>query len=395
MNGHDQRLGDFFTSRRQRGVPGLPTLSVTLDRGLAPRSSLERKTDTNLTPKEHLRVHRSDIAYNMMRMWQGASGIAHEEALVSPAYIVLAPKESIDPVFAAYLFKSPEMIHRFWAYSYGITNDRLRLYFNDFKRVPVDIPPLPEQRKIADILSTWHLAIEKTEALLTNARTQKRALMQSLLTGKRRFPEFEGQEWRDVRLGEVGMISSAGVDKKSDPSEPEVRLLNFLDVYRREFIFDRELDHWVTAPEVKLTQCDVKQGDIFFTPTSETRHEIAIPAVAAEDMPGVAYSYHVVRFRLHEGWDLNFRTYVFQTDDFRRQAYRLGDGSGQRYVISQNNFRNMVVRVPPPAEQERIGALLRVASDEIINLAENIERLRTEKKALMQQLLTGKRRVVV
>jgi type I restriction enzyme, S subunit len=65
----------------------------------------------------------------------------------------------------------------------------------------VTIPPLPEQQKIADILGTWDRAVETTEALLANARTQKRALMQSLLTGTRRFPGFEDHPWREVRLG--------------------------------------------------------------------------------------------------------------------------------------------------------------------------------------------------
>jgi type I restriction enzyme S subunit len=261
--------------------------------------------------------------------------------------------------------------------------------------IPLPIPPLPEQRKIADILSTWDQAIEKTEALLANARTQKRALMQQLLTGKRRFPAFEGQPWKEVRLGDVGIVSSAGVDKKSESGQPDVRLLNFLDVFRREFIFDQELDHVVSAPPAKVEKCNVRCGDIFFTPSSETRKDIAISAVAAEDMLGVCYSYHVVRFRLTEPWDLNFRAYVFQNDDFRKQAYKLGDGGGQRYVISQGNFRNMVVRVPSVAEQQQIGRILRAASEEVTELERQIIKLRTEKKALMQQLLTGKRRVVV
>ncbi len=99
------RLGDYFSSRRERGTPGLPTLSVTLDRGLIFRDELERRTDTTLSPEEHLRVYPGDIAYNMMRMWQGASGLANSDAIVSPAYVVLAPKKTIDPKFAADLFK--------------------------------------------------------------------------------------------------------------------------------------------------------------------------------------------------------------------------------------------------------------------------------------------------
>ena len=302
-------------------------------------------------------------------------------------------KEHLVPEFAAYVMLTDRTKAQFRRGRGGgnISN----LSQDILAGVQVALPPLPEQRKIADILSTWDEAIEKTEALLTNARTQKRALMQQLLTGKRRFPTYQGQPWREVRLGEVGIVSSAGVDKKSEAGQPDVRLLNFLDVFRREFIFDEDLDHVVSAPPAKVEKCNVQCGDIFFTPSSETRNDIAISAVAAEDMPGVCYSYHVVRFRLTEPWDLNFRAYVFQTDDFRKQAYKLGDGGGQRYVISQGNFRNMVVRVPSIAEQKQIGRILRAASEEVTDLEKQIAKLRTEKKALMQQLLTGKRRVVV
>jgi type I restriction enzyme S subunit len=299
----------------------------------------------------------------------------------------------IDSKYLRAFLQSERYQARFLALAFQSTRNYLGI--TQQKKFTVPLPPLPEQRKIAEILSTWDAAIEKAEALLATAKAQKRALMQSLLTGKRRFPEFEGQEWKEVRLGDVGVISSAGVDKKIEDGQPKVRLLNFLDVFRREFIFDHELDHVVSAPPAKLEQCNVQRGDVFFTPSSETRDEIAIPAVAAEDMEGVCYSYHVVRFRLSEPWDLNFRAYVFQTDHFKRQAYKLGDGSGQRYVISQGNFRNMTVRVPSVAEQAKIGAVLKAASDEENELGSEITKLRIEKKALMQQLLTGKRRVAV
>lgn len=184
------KLGDFFSSRRDKGLPGLPTLSVTLDRGLVERASLDRKTETNLEDAEHLLVRKGDIAYNMMRMWQGASGLAEKDGLLSPAYVVLAPKRDVDSLYASYLFKSSRLIYLLWAYSYGLTNDRLRLYFNDFRKIPVDIPSLPEQKKIARILSTWDKAIETVEKLIENSNAQKKALMQQLLTGKRRFDEF-------------------------------------------------------------------------------------------------------------------------------------------------------------------------------------------------------------
>lgn len=289
-----------------------------------------------------------------------------------------------------------------WYFLHVLNLDRLdeassvpTLNRNNVHALRCVFPPLAEQKRIAEVLGVWDRAIAVAGQQLDLARTQKRALMQTLLTPTRRFPGFDGQPWKEVRLGDVGVISSAGVDKKTNPAEPEVRLLNFLDVFRRDFLYDKEFDHVVTAPAAKLEQCNVQQGDVFFTPSSETRDDLARSAVAMEDMPGVVYSYHVVRLRLTEDWDMNFRAFVFQSDRFQRQAYEKGDGSGQRYVISQSNFRDMTVFVPGKAEQALIGATLKAAADEITTLETQITRLQAEKKALMQQLLTGTKRLAV
>lgn len=262
------------------------------------------------------------------------------------------------------------------------------------KDFPFLLPPLPEQKKIAAILSTWDRAIEGTEKLLANSQQQKKALMQQLLTGKKRLPGFTG-EWKTRTLGEIGEISSAGVDKKIVDGEEPIRLLNFTDVFKKTFIYSDDLHQWVTAPSVKVQKCNVKKGDVFFTPSSETRNDIAFSAVAAENMQGCCYSYHVVRLRFKEKWDDAFKAFIFSTMSFRRQVYKLADGSGQRYVISQDDFRSIEITYPSLDEQCQIGAILRTAENEITALESDLSRLRQEKKALMQQLLTGKRRVTI
>jgi len=181
----NHKLGDLFASRREKGQAGLPILSVTLNNGLVDREALDRKMDANLSDKEHLLVRKNDIVYNMMRMWQGAFGLAEKDGVVSPAYIVLAPNKNVNPIFASYLFKSKRQVYLFWAYSYGLTNDRLRLYFRDFKKIPAYFPKNKDQAKIAEILSTRDKAIETVEKLIENSKQQKKALMQQLLTGKR------------------------------------------------------------------------------------------------------------------------------------------------------------------------------------------------------------------
>ena len=263
----------------------------------------------------------------------------------------------------------------------------------DFDKIKIPLPPLPEQKKIADCLSTWDCAIEKQSQLINALTQRKKALMQQLLTGKKRLPGFSG-EWKEVKLGDIGEISSAGVDKNIVEGEKPIRLLNFLDVYRRDFLYSHEQNHWVTANDYKIEKCSIKKGDVFFTPSSEVPNDIAISAVAMEDFDNVVYSYHIVRFRIKEKWDLRYKAYAFKTDEFFKQAQRICDGSGQRYVISQNNFKNIKIKIPSLEEQTAIAEILATADRELQLQKEKLAQLQTQKKGLMQVLLTGKKRLI-
>ena len=140
--------------------------------------------ETNLSPDKHLLIKSGDLAYNMMRMWQGASGLAKTDGMVSPAYVVLKPSEKVNSKFASFWFKTSRMIYLFWAYSYGLIEDRLRLYFNDFSLINCLLPPLKEQQQIAETLSVYQKKIDLLKQLAEKYKTQKRGLMQKLLTGK-------------------------------------------------------------------------------------------------------------------------------------------------------------------------------------------------------------------
>ncbi|MBZ9884822.1 restriction endonuclease subunit S [Mesorhizobium sp. CA10] len=358
-------MGDYFVSRRERGELGLPTLSVTVDRGLVLRESLERRTETTLAPEQHLRVYPGDIPYNMMRMWQGASGLADRDAVVSPAYVVLTPGKNVDPRFAAYLFKLPEMIHRFWAYSYGLTEDRLRLYFNDFKRIPRALPPLPEQKKIAEILSTWDAAIATAEKLATNAKAQKRALMQQLLTGKRRLTGFEGQKWAPARLGDAldiaygkspnGIISENGsypiVGTGGVTGRTNERITkNPVIVVGRKGTIDKPFMVETPCWPIDTTfYCQAKKGSV-----------------------------------------LRWAYYMLQTIGLRKYNEASGVPS-----LSRDTLRAIHVWCPSEQEQLAIADVLLVAEDAVGRLEAKVALLKSEKLGLMQQLLTGRRRVMV
>ena len=203
------------------------------------------------------------------------------------------------------------------------------------------------------------------------------------------FPE----DWAIKTLGEIGEVTGAGVDKKSNPGEEPVRLVNYVDVYNRRPITSNLLSHWVTAPANKANRCSVRKGDVFFTPTSEVREDIAVSSMALEDIPDAVYSYHLVRLRCNDEVEVAYRAHAFSAKYFLDQASVLADGSGTRYVVNLPNFRRMLVALPPRDEQRRIGTLLTDVETQIATLKELITKKTNIKQGTMQELLTGKTRL--
>ena len=301
--------------------------------------------------------------------------------------IVLKPKISLDArFFCEYINYGIE----FAVESTGVpqlTAPQISNYF-------LPVPPEHEQRAIAEVLSDVDGLINALDALIAKKRAIKQATMQQLLTGKTRLPGFSGA-WETKRLGEIGEISGAGVDKKVNSNEVSVRLVNYLDVYNKTFLYSKDLTHEVTAKQEKVRHCAVEKGDIFFTPSSEVPDDIGTSAVAMEDISDGVYSYHVVRLRLKTDWDIYFRAYIFNTKEFLDQASRQCEGSGTRYVISLPKFRAMTVRFPPSLEEQcAIAAVLSDMDAEIAALEQRIDKTIAIKQGMMQQLLTGKVRLL-
>jgi type I restriction enzyme S subunit len=201
------------------------------------------------------------------------------------------------------------------------------------------------------------------------------------------------KDWDIKTLGEIGEITGAGVDKKSNPGEQPVRLVNYVDVYNRRPITSNLLSHWVTAPATKANRCSVRRGDVFFTPTSEVREDIAVSSMALEDIPDAVYSYHLVRLRCNDEIEVTYRAHAFTAKYFLDQASVLADGSGTRYVVNLPNFRRMLVALPPRDEQRRIGTMVTDIETQIAKLTELIRKKSSIKQGTMQRLLTGKVRL--
>ncbi len=301
----------------------------------------------------------------------------------------LIAKADVDPLYLSYLLVGRKLAMM------GLVNTANhgtgRLDTDLLKGLPLDIPPLPEQRKIADILSTWDRAIKTTEALLATARTQKRALMQSLLTGKRRFPEFEGQAWREVLFDEV----FERVRRKNSVGNENTLTISGQDglVSQQEYFNKR-----VAAADLSGYTLLVG-GDFAYNKSYSAGYPMGAIKMLPDGQTGVVSSLYLC-FALAnpEAHSREFFRHFFEAGCFNREIYKIAQEGARNHGllnVSVHDFFRAKLRIPDLAEQRRIA--------EVINLAEReeaydrgvVEKLRTEKKALMQQLLTGKRRVAV
>ncbi len=175
-----KKLGEVFKERTQRGSAMKDMLSVTINQGVVPFSSIDRKDNSSENKQNYKRVEVGDIAYNSMRMWQGASGVSRYAGIVSPAYTVIKPDTGNVSQFWGYYFKFPNVILTFQRYSQGLTSDTWNLKFNQLSRITLQVPAQEEQQKIADFLTTLDDKINLEKTKLDQAKLFKKSLLQRM-----------------------------------------------------------------------------------------------------------------------------------------------------------------------------------------------------------------------
>ena len=181
------RLGEVFDERNETNCDSLPLLSITGDKGVIYQSESDKRDISNEDKSKYKRICPNDIGYNTMRMWQGRSALSELEGIVSPAYTIVTPKESINVRFMAMLIQQPRIVYSFWTHSQGLVSDTLNCKYPDFSQVKVTIPSKDEQTAVAEFFIGLNKEIELANKKLARLQEEKRGLMQVLLTGKKRI----------------------------------------------------------------------------------------------------------------------------------------------------------------------------------------------------------------
>ncbi len=265
---------------------------------------------------------------------------------------------------------------------------------SDVKNLKVPLPPLPEQQKIAQILSTWDKAIEKTEQLIRAKIQLKKGLMQQLLTGKKRFKEFDGKEWKEYVFGDLGRTYTGLSGKTKDDFGNGYPYIPYLNIINNSRVKPDQMDFVSIGSNEK--QNEVKYGDIFFTTSSETPEEAGMPSVLLDDLNKTFLNSFCFGFRLYNfnTIDPSFARFYFRSYMARKEIFRLAQGS-TRYNISKNEIVKIKFLLPSIIEQAKIATFLSCLEDEICILRERLGKYNEQKKGLMQKLLTGEVRVKI
>lgn len=374
------RNGGLFVQRNETRFAHLPILEVSLKTGVQVRNFDESGRKQVMSDRDkYKRARKGDLAYNMMRMWQGAIGMAPTDGLVSPAYVVARPLRGIEPRFYLNLFRIDAYMGEIDKFSHGIVKDRNRLYWEDFKQMPSLVPPLDEQAAIVRFLDHADRRIRRyiraKQKLIKLLEEQKQAIIHRAITrgldpNVRLKPS--GIEW----LGDV-------------PEHWEVGRLSQFFTLQRGFDITKEQQRTGSIPVVS-------SGGI------SSYHDCATgkgPGVLV-GRKGTAGSVHYVDsdYWAHDttlwvndfkGNDPRFVYYVLTVQDLKRF-----DTGSANPTLNRNRIHPERVAFPSPNEQTRIATQVDKELSQVDVVTCSTQRaiglLREYRTRLIADVVTGK-----
>lgn len=376
------RNGRLFSQRNETGFPDLPVLEVSLKTGVRVRDFESSKRKQVMADfGKYKRAARGDIAYNMMRMWQGAVGVAPVDGLISPAYVVARPRSGTDSRYFSLLFRTTAYMNEVNMFSHGIVSDRNRLYWDEFKQMPSVVPPPDEQRQIACFLDAIgnkvRQFIRNKRRLIALLREQKQNLItQAIRQGinpdvkhKSSGAEWLGdipEHWAVMKLKRLAKmrsgdsITALSID---DTSEFPVFGGNGLRGYTSAYTHDGSF--------VLVGRQGALCGNV---------HWVSGRFWASE---------HAVVTTLKPGNNIEWFTELLRVMNLNQYSE-----SAAQPGISVEEVQNLYIPVPPAEEQSIIADFLRGESQAIDLVIERTEReielMREYRARLISDVATGK-----
>lgn len=386
-------MGDIYSERKESGNPTLPILTVSIHSGVSDgeldEAELGKKVKRIEDKTKYLTARKGDLVFNMMRAWQGAVGVVRTDGLVSPAYIVANPNEKLYPAFMNEYMMLPSTINRLHKKSYGVTDFRLRLYWDSFVKVECCIPTLAEQDLIAEILTVQDRVIELCEKKVEQLKKLKKVFLQKMFpkpgatVPEWRFPWFTAA-WEQRKLGEV--LVEYNDTCENDGTFEHVSLTT-QGVVPKTKRYDR--DQLVKHDDKKYRVTHA--NDICYNPAN-----LKFGVICRNKYGDGIFSPIYVTFKVKDDTLPSFIETVVTRYDFIEKALQYQQGTVyERMAVGPETLLKIEVALPDIKEQKTIGMFFE-SLDNLITLHQRkCDEEKQKKKALMQLLLTGIVRVKV
>ncbi len=304
-------------------------------------------------------------------------------------------KEGLNSNFVRYVFRSEHIRSKLLSYIPMAQGGQLTVNQASLSCVQIPIPPLLEQCRIAEVLGVWDESIDLLERLIGRVRSRKQGLMQQLLTGKKRFKEFEGSEWKLQTLSDFGKNGCPTV--KAGPFGSSLKKEFYTNrgykIYGQEqVIADSPFvgNYYIDENRFQsLKSCEVLPDDILVTLVGTIGRVLLLP----KDIEAGIINPRLLRVRLDKQKILPlFAKHYLESEDNIKLMESLSQG-GTMGVLNAKLFKSLPFPCLSIPEQEKIATVLSAADEEISTLEKQLAAYKQQKLGLMQQLLTGKIRV--
>lgn len=396
------KYGDAMTEADERAGDrlGLPVLSVTKTRGPMLASERFGKALHSRDLSRYRVAHRDVIVADPMLLWDGSIGTQGvvDAGLVSPDYRVYAPSDQADPAFLAYVVRSPTMLPYYQGGARGTNVRRNRIARADFLAIPLALPPLSEQRKIARILACADEAIETTQSVIDQLGVAKKAMMAELLTrglpGRHtRFKPTEigevPEDWDVLTLGAITVESAFGPRFPATEYSPSG---NFGTLRTTDVTAAWEIDY-STIPRARLDETQfrahvLQDHDLLVTRSGTCGVVCVFKRQAIDIIPGA----FLIRFRLRPSAQPEFVRLAMMTPATAARVQAMAAGGVQKN-LSGTNLSRLALPMPPAVEQAEIVQAVEALDTRLRAESAVAEHLRALKTALVSVLLTGQVRV--
>ena len=338
---------------------------------------------------------KGDVIFGKLRPYLRKYAMPSFNGVCSTEIWVFKPS---DKILKPYLYHLIQTSHFISEANKSSGSKMPRADWDVISEMVINLPPLPEQQKIAKILSTWDKAISTTERLIDNSTQQKKALIQQLLTGKKRLLDDDGKrfegEWEEVRLEDhLESFQNGYAFKASHYEETGIPIITMGNIGLDGKFNERlsKVNYW--SYDKALERYEVNNGDLLIAMTDVTPDKNLIGRMTIVTTDKTFYlNQRVGLIKPKPTLDKHFLRCLSNDVCWRRYSLAVS-ASGVQANMSTKDIKNGTIKLPSFKEQQKIAAVLTNADKEIELLEQQLADLQQEKKALMQVLLTGKKRV--